>query len=214
MRSTMRVLALIAGFSLLGALAGSPSQSARASDLTGLLWPGSAVERRADVHGRAVSVGTLADRIAVVAFVSTGCTILCVTRTMDLDRLARGLPGSLRGRVVFLAIDTDPAADDAARLRAFAESLVGPEPHLHVLTADAATTRVMADALRYPATALPEPPPTILLFDRRGQVAMTYGGDPLDAPRLLRDIATLDTFTQGLGRPSATAPGSSSQPAR
>ncbi|MCJ2085263.1 SCO family protein [Methylobacterium sp. E-005] len=209
MRSTLRVWALIAGISLLGMLGEGPSRSARASDLTGLLWPGGTAEHRADVQGRAVSSATLADRITVVSFVRAGCMILCVTRLMDLDRLARDLPDALRGRVVFLAIDTDPAADDAARLRAFAESLVGPEPRLHLLTADAAATRALAAALHYPASALPEPPPTVLLFDRRGQVAMTYGGDPLDAPRLARDIATLDTFTQGLDQASADASGPS-----
>ena len=210
----MRIRAHLIGFSLLGLIAaGWSSTGARAGDLTDLLWPAGAPESRIDADGHALSAEALRDRIAVVSFVSAGCALPCAIRTMDLDRLARDLPQTLRGRVVFLAVDTDPAADDAARLRAFAESLVGPAPQLRFLPSDADATRALAGALRYPASALPEPPPTILLFDRRGQVAMTYGGDPVDAPRLARDIATLDTFTQGLGRPSAPAPGSS-QPAR
>lgn len=211
----MRVFARVAAFCLLALTAGAgrSAPGARAGDLAGLLWPPGAVEHRADVRGVPLTPEALWDRIVVVSFVSAGCTIPCAIRTMDLDRLARDLPEALRRRVVFLAIDTDPTADDAARLSAFAESLLGPAPRLRFLTTDAAATRARAEALRYPAGALPEPPPTILLFDRRGQVAMTYGGDPLDAPRLARDIATLDTFTQGLGRPSATAPGSS-RPAR
>lgn len=183
--------------------------AAQAGDLAGLLWPPGTAERRTDTQGAPLSPAALRDRVVVVAFVSAGCAIPCAIRTIDLDRLARDLPEALARRVVFLAIDTDPAADDAARLRAFAESLLGPAPRLRFLTADAAATRALAEALRYPAAALPEPPPTILLFDRRGQVAMSYGGAPLDAPRLARDIATLDTFTQGLDRPSAAAPGPS-----
>ena len=210
----MRIHARLTGFSLLALVAaGWFNTAARADDLAGLLWRPGAAESRLDANGRVLSAEALRDRIAVVTFVSAGCTIPCAIRTMDLDRLAGALPGSLRRRVVFLAIDTDPAADDAGRLRKFAESLVGPAPHLRFLPSDADATRALAEALRYPAAALPEPPPTILLFDRRGQVAMAYGGAPLDAPRLVRDIATLDTFTQGLGRPSATAPGSS-EPAR
>ncbi|MCJ2015123.1 SCO family protein [Methylobacterium sp. J-076] len=177
-----------------------------ATDLGRLLWGHGGVERRVDVHGRAVSAGDLTDRLAVVSFLSAGCTILCVTRTMDLDRLARDLPAGLRSRVVFLAIDTDPAADDVARLRTFADDLLGPTARLRVLPSDAEGTKVVLETLRYPSASLPEPPPTILLFDRRGRIAMTYGGDPLDAPRLERDIAALDSFSDGLDRPAPPRP--------
>jgi hypothetical protein len=60
--------------------------------------------------------------------------------------------------------------------------------------------------LRYPAASLPEPPPQILVFDWRGGIAMTYGGDPLDRSRLERDIALLDTFAQGLDAVPARNP--------
>ncbi|GJD36292.1 hypothetical protein [Methylobacterium aerolatum] len=52
---------------------------------------------------------------------------------------------------------------------------------------------------------LPEPPPTILQFNRRGHKAMSYGATPLDGARIARDIAALDTFTQGLDRSSSVA---------
>jgi len=122
-----------------------------------------------------------------------------------LDRLARALPERLRGRVVFLAVDTDPAADDALRLQAFAESVVGRGSPLRFLTSDEAGMKALTRKLGYPAASLPEPPPTVLLFDRRGAIAMSYGGDPIDAPRLQRDIAVLDTFTQGLDGPAPAA---------
>jgi protein SCO1 len=188
----MKAHVLLAGLAVLGASA------AAASDLETLLRPPESRRERVDVHGRTVGPEVLRDRLAVVSFVSAGCTILCVTRTMDLDKLARGLPAALRDRVVFLAIDTDPATDDGPRLRAFAEDLLGPSPRQRVLPSDGEEVRALAARLRYPASALPEPPPTILLYDRRGGLAMTYGGDPLDAPRLQRDIALLDTFEKGL----------------
>ncbi len=52
---------------------------------------------------------------------------------------------------------------------------------------------------------LPEPPPTILQFNRRGHEAISYGATPLDCDRIARDIAALDTFTQGLDRSSSAA---------
>jgi cytochrome oxidase Cu insertion factor (SCO1/SenC/PrrC family) len=203
----MTIRSLIAGFSLLvaGAATGHLAANAPAGDLEDLLAPGGRLAARADIHGRALGPGSLDDRLAVVAFVSADCSILCVTRTMDLDRLARDLPGSLRGRVAFLAVGTDPAAGPA-RLRAFADDLLGPAPALRFLAPDAAGVRAILERLRYPAASLPEPPPTILLFDRRGRIAMTYGCDPLDAPRLASDLSALDTFTQGLGRPPAAVP--------
>ena len=121
---------------------------------------------------------------------------------MDLDALARALPESLKDRVVFLVIGTD-AADGAARLRAFAEGLLGPSPRLRVLPSDAAQAKAVTEQLHYPAASLPEPPPTTLLFDRRGAIAMTYGGAPLDRQRLQRDLAALDAFTEGLDRAPA-----------
>lgn len=202
----MKIIPLATALTLagIGLITGRATAETGPSDLGNLVWSGGATSRR-DVQGRDISPGDLQDRLTVVSFASAGCTILCVTRTMDLDKLARDLPASLRDRVRFLVIGTDPAADDAARLRAFADGLLGPDRRLRFLASDAAETKALAERLRYPADRLPEPPPTILLFDRRGNVAMTYGGDAVDASRLQRDLATLDTFTQGIGQPATPA---------
>ncbi|UHC13864.1 hypothetical protein LRS73_14810 [Methylobacterium currus] len=197
----MRANAFIAGLCLLAAWAGTASLArAAGSDLDTLLATSKAAPR-ADIDGRPLLPETLRDRLAVVSFVSADCTILCVTRTMDLDALARGLPASLRGRVVFLTIGMDPAGDDAGRLRSLVRQLLGPAPQIRVLPSDAGEVKAVAEILRYPAAALPDPPPSVLLFDRRGRTAMVYGGDPLDAPRLQRDLVALDSFTEGLDRP-------------
>lgn len=202
----MKIITLASALILagIGLITGRATAETGQSDLGNLIWRAGATSRR-DVQGRDVSPGDLRDRLTVVSFASSGCAILCVTRTMDLDKLARDLPASLRERVRFLVIGTDPAADDAARLRTFADGLLGPDRRLRFLASDAGETQALAERLRYPADRLPEPPPTILLFDRRGGLAMTYGGDPMDAPRLQRDLAILDTFTQGIGQPAAPA---------
>ena len=200
----MKIIALVIAMALAGMTAGTGRAAAQAgsSDLESLVWTGG-MNVRPDVQGRGVTAADLRDRLTVVTFASAGCAILCVTRVMDLDRLARDLPAVLRGRVSLLVIGTD-SFDDAARLRAFADGLLGSDRRLRFLASDAGTTKALAERLRYPAERLPEPPPTILLFDRRGNLAMTYGGDTLDAERLRRDLALLDTFTEGLA-PAATA---------
>lgn len=163
---------------------------------------------RRDQRGEHPTVETLRDHLVIVSFVSADCTIVCAVRTLELDKLARSLPENLRERVSFLALDTAPAGDDASPLRHFADGLVGPTTPLRFLDSDAASTAAIAARLRYPASALPEPPRTVLVFDRRGEIAMSYGSDPLDAPRLLRDLTILETFENGLGHPprSAAAP--------
>lgn len=189
--------------------AAGPAVPAEATDdLRTLLWPGPDAPARTDHRGRTLAASALRDRIAVVAFVGADCSIVCVLRTLALDKVARELPDALRDRVVVLGIDTDPAGGPG-RLRAFADGLVGADTPLRLLRSDAAGTAALAARLRYPAQALPEPPPVVLLFDRRGQIAMTYGSDPLDGPRLLEDVARLETFADGLDRPAEASAGPS-----
>ncbi|GLS52090.1 hypothetical protein [Methylobacterium gregans] len=187
----------------------SPADPAKArDDLRTLLWPQPDAPARTDHRGRSLAAPDLRDRIVVVAFVGADCSIACVVRTLALDKVARALPDALRDRVVMVGIDTDPVGG-RGRLRAFADGLVGTDTPLRLLRSDAAGTAALAASLRYPAQALPEPPPVVLLFDRRGQIAMTYGSDPLDGPRLLDDIAQLETFADGLDRPTGASAGPS-----
>ncbi|WP_407529134.1 SCO family protein [Methylobacterium oryzisoli] len=184
---------------------GTSAPAGERSDLDDLLWPAAEASWRMDQNGRRLAAALLRDRVVVVSFVSADCSIVCAVRTLDLDKVARALPEPLRERVRFLALGTDPARDASGRLRAFAEGLVGASSRLRFLPSEPAETAARATLLRYPAGALPEPPPVILLFDRRGRVAMTYGSDPLDGPRLLQDIALLETFAHGLDRPPGRA---------
>ncbi|SFK96946.1 SCO family protein [Methylorubrum salsuginis] len=184
-----------------GPKAAAPEQAVRPSDLAGLLQPLAASPPRLDQHGARITAETLHDRLVIVSFVNGECTVVCAVRTLELDKLARALPERLRERVRFVALGTDPARDDAGRLRALADGLVGPTTPLRFLGTDAPANAAVMARLHYPERLLPEPPPTLLLFDRRGELAMTYGSDPLDAPRLLADLTVLETFEDGVGRP-------------
>ncbi|MCF4128763.1 SCO family protein [Methylobacterium sp. SyP6R] len=203
------VAALVAGLPLWGIPSTAsiePQANAAAaprSDLDTLLWPSAGAGQRADQRGVALNPADLRDRIAVVAFVAPDCSIVCVTRTLDLDRVAKALPETVRDRAVFLAVSLDDATKDGkasgmTALRAFVDGTVGAQTRLRFLAGDAAWTASLVAMLRYPAASLPEPPPQVLVFDRRGGIAMSYGGDPVDRPRLERDIPLLDSFAQGL----------------
>lgn len=172
----------------------------RSNDLEALLWPAGA-RQAADHHGAVLTPAALRGRIAVVSFVAPDCSIVCVVRTMDLDKVARALPDRLRRRVAFLAVSLSDAPVETGSLRTFAEGVVGADTPLHFVTTDPARSAAIAAMVRYPWGHRPEPPPQILLFDRQGGTAMAYGGERLDRPRLAEDIAVLDTFAQGLDAP-------------
>lgn len=175
---------------------------AHPSALETLLWPIPST-LRLDQSGAVLAPGRLADKLVVVSFITAGCTITCVIRTRDLDALVRSLPGPLRGRVALVAVSLDPVRDDARTLRDFAGSLGLDPAQVSVLGSDPDTAARHRAALRYPADRA-EPPDTVLVFDRIGQLAMNYGGAPVDRPRLARDLGELDRFTQGVGHPPST----------
>ena len=193
---------LCGGTLLLLAAQGARIEQARAasvSDLESLLWPAEGTLRR-DQAGHALTAGRLKDRVVVVSFITTDCAIPCVIRARDLAATARSLPGTLRARVAVLAVSLDPVREGAPALRAFAESLDLDPAQVLVLESDATTAAHQRAALRYPADRT-EPPDRVLVFDRTGQLAMTYGATPLDRPRLERDLAELDRFAKGVGHP-------------
>lgn len=166
------------------------------SDLNNLLWPVGTTAQRIDQRGVTFSPAALRDKVVAVSFVTPDCSITCVTRTIDLDRVAKALPETVRKGAVFLTISLDNASGGAGRLRAFVDDTVGADTRLRVLAGDSTWTAAVTAMLRYPKASLPEPPGQIMLFDRRGAVATNYGGDPVDRPRLEGDITLLQTFIQ------------------
>lgn len=186
------------------ARADDPAPVSPRSDLDSLLFPTPGTPRH-DQAGHALSAERLRGRVVMVTFLTTGCGIACVIRLRDLAALERGLPGALRGRVAVLGVTLDPARDDATALRAFGESLGLDPARFALVDSDPDTAARQRAALRYPSDRS-EPPDTVLVFDRAGQLAMSYGANPVDRPRLARDLAELDRFAQGLGHPPTAAP--------
>lgn len=197
---TLRALASATLILTIGSpLAGESMPMPARSDLDALLWPNPGTPRH-DPAGHALTAGRLRDRVVMVTFLTTGCGIACVIRLRDLAALERGLPGTLRGRVAVLGVTLDPARDNATALRTFGESLGLDPARFTLVDSDPDTAARQRAALRYPSDRS-EPPDTVLVFDRAGQLAMSYGANPVDRPRLARDLAELDRFAQGLRHP-------------
>ena len=203
---TMTVrLSLLAGavcacLPMAGGQAASPGSR---SDVEDFLWSEGAPAHR-DQTGTTFLPARLADRLTVVNFITTDCAIPCVVRTRDLARTFAALPEPLKARVTVVSVTLAPERDDVARLRSFADGLGLAAGTFPFLANDPATASRQRASLRYAADN-PEPPATVLLFDRTGQFAMNYGADPLDGERLARDLAELDRFENGVGHPPRPA---------
>ncbi|ACA15046.1 Uncharacterized protein SCO1/SenC/PrrC involved in biogenesis of respiratory and photosynthetic systems-like protein [Methylobacterium sp. 4-46] len=204
----VRIGALLLGLvALAGSVPAAPGgalgpEGGRPSAIEDLVWPDAPGTRiRRDQSGRPLTPETLRDKVAVVGFVSTQCPITCVVLARELDALAGALPPSLRDRVVIVAVTVDPARDDVAALRRFGEGMGIDPGRVRLVTSDPAATAHQAALLRYPADRLPLPPPRLLVFDRRGDLAMIYGTEPVDRPRLLTDLALLERFEAGIHAP-------------
>ena len=170
--------------------------------LAALLWPeGSA--RLTDPSGHVLGPLDLADKVVAVTFFETRCSAPCALKTRDLATVAQALDAEERSHLAILAISLDPVRDDPAALAEFAAGMRLDTSAVTLLASGAESTRDRLRLIRFqaqPGSAEPIPS-TIFVFDRVGQMAMRYAGDPVDRRRLTTDLATLARLGHGVGRP-------------
>jgi protein SCO1/2 len=152
-------------------------------------------------HGEPFSMARLHGKSVVLNFVFTHCPGICPLQTQALRRVRAALPEPVRERVHFVSVSVDPERDTPQALAAFAARqgvsdegwtfVTGPAPRLTALGDD-----YFVRAL--PAGAGPLDHRTeVRLINAKGELMQTYAGNPLDEPRLAREIQTVDAlFTQ------------------
>lgn len=75
-----------------------------------------------DQAGRAVSLGSLGDRVLIVDFIYTSCPGPCPVQTSIQVDLQRRIPEPLRGEIQFISISLDPEVDRPEVLERYATS--------------------------------------------------------------------------------------------
>jgi protein SCO1/2 len=160
--------------------------------------PPSAVPSNAllDQRGEPFAMAQLRGKSVVLNFMFTHCPGICPLQTQALLRVRARLPEAVRERVHFVSVTVDPEHDSPGVLAAFAAKqgvsgegwtfVTGPAPRLAALGDDYSVRAL-------PAGAGPLDHRTeVRLINARGELMQTYTGNPLDEPRLAREIQTVD----------------------
>jgi len=159
-----------------------------------------------DQNGQTVQMQGLRGRPVVLTFLYTQCPDVCPLTASKLRRVADGL-GADAGRVAFVAVSVDPAHDDAAAARTFAEQhalsdrlqfLVGAQTDLAPIwsayAVHAAPAPVSADpaerATAAYATRAAVHTDALYVIDRQGR-ERTFLRSDFDPPALTSTLRTL-----------------------
>lgn len=149
-----------------------------------------------DQRGEPFAMAQLRGKSVVLNFMFTHCPGICPLQTQALLRVRARLPEAVRERVHFVSVTVDPEHDSPGVLAAFAAKqgvsgedwtfVTGPGPRLAALGDDYSVRAL-------PAGAGPLDHRTeVRLINARGELMQTYTGNPLDEPRLAREIQTVD----------------------
>jgi cytochrome oxidase Cu insertion factor (SCO1/SenC/PrrC family) len=116
-----------------------------------------------DQRGEPFAMHPLRGKTVVLNFIFTHCPGICPLQTQALRRVSAALPEAVRERVHFVSVSVDPERDTPSALAAFA-------------------TKHGADQERW----------TFVTGQGRELLALGESCNPLDEPRLAREIQTVD----------------------
>lgn len=150
-----------------------------------------------DQDGRAFGFRSVAGQVLLVNFVFTGCSTVCPVQTRVLAEVLRGQPARGSGaKLRFVSISLDPLNDTPAALKAYANSMGADLTRWSFITGRPDDIDRVSERLRLfrpgDATRRPDDHATTLwLVDTRGRLMLRLNGNPPDAARLSRELATL-----------------------
>lgn len=152
-----------------------------------------------DQNGVRFRFEALRGRTVVMNFIFTHCFSSCPMQTRALAAVQRKVGETLGDRVAFVSVSLDPERDTPAELKRFASGLGADLSRWSFVTG--AKEEIALLTQRFPVQARPLPAGQIdhriavFLFDRDQRLLQTYTGEPLDEPRLISEIQTVDRMT-------------------
>jgi protein SCO1/2 len=147
-------------------------------------------------RGEPFAMEQLRGKSVVLNFIFTHCPGICPLQTQALRRVRAALPERVRERVQFVSVSVDPERDTPEALAAFAAQQGADEENWTFVTGPAPELSALGES--YSAHALPagagplDHRTEVRLIDAEGRLMQTYTGNPLDEPRLAREIQTVD----------------------
>src|ERR1700694_3570837 len=144
-----------------------------------------------DTEGRRVALADYRGRVAVLAFLDSGCAPACVLIAQQI----RGALDDLSHAVPVLLVSVDPTGDTRARVRAFLSS-VGLAGRVRYLRAPAAALAAVWRAYRVitpsAGRAAFERAASVLLIDRAGHERVIFQQEQLTPEALGHDIGKIE----------------------
>lgn len=148
-------------------------------------------------RGQRFDAMDLQGQVTLFNFIYTGCGQTCPMQTQTLKQVLEAIPEQAREHVRFVSVSLDPVTDTVERLRAFSRQFKVDQDAWQFVSASAATTRTMLNAIGVAVTG-PSGAQRILdhstdlwLVGRTGHLMMRYDGINIDRDRLTREIAQL-----------------------
>ena len=178
------------------ALRASQAAIGRGTRNQAVIYQGGKPLRLADLQGRPV----------VLSLVFTNCLAVCSGQTLHLrevTRIAREVLGADSFAVLTVGFDT--ANDTPDRMRVFATDRGLGHPEWHVVSADAATIRHLADEVGFTWAASPngfDHVAQVTILDADGRVVRQVYGQDFAPPALVEPLTAL-VLGRSLGRLSA-----------
>jgi protein SCO1 len=190
-----------AALAIAGCVAGWSASAAPATGTSTSFWRQFRGMKLQDHEGRPLNTARWNGQQVLVNFVFTACSTACPIQTRALAEMARQLPVKLRPRYAQLSVSLDPLQDTPQALKAFALRMGVDLARWTFATGRPQDVERLAEALslfRKDANVRkPDDHSTALwLVDGQGQLRMRYSGNPPDVQRLLREIQSLDEWTQ------------------
>jgi protein SCO1/2 len=156
-------------------------------------------------RGEPFAMDQLRGKSVVLNFIFTHCPGICPLQTQALRRVRAQLPEPVRERVHFVSVSVDPERDTPTALAAFAAKHGVDQEDWTFVTGPAQELSALGES--YSAQVLPagagplDHRTEVRLINAEGRPMQTYTGNPLDEPRLAREIQTVDElFTQSASR--------------
>ena len=153
-----------------------------------------------DQDGKVRAFAEFRGKIVVFSLFFTSCPTICPRETKALAEVQRQLAPGVRDRVQLVSLSVDPENDTPEAMRKFALENGAELGGWSFVRASEPATRALARELTiFEGASKTEAAPAshttaAYLFDPTGRLRQRYAGNPLDVPRLAREIERLDAW--------------------
>lgn len=154
-----------------------------------------------DQNGRVFPLANYKGKTLLVNFIFTTCGATCPLQTRQLVEVQKKIPKGERKAIRFLSITVDPNHDTPAILKTYAKTMGADTSDWTFATGNEQVVAKLTKQLHVYDPRKTKPQATdhtnlLYLYDKNGLLMQRYGGDPIDIPRLAREIQQLNLLTK------------------